>query len=173
MSNRNSIAAKSNRRVARRAGLLASPLALCERRPASQITLASSAEILCDPKHKCSAVLRRTLMASRQDVIMVPRRMGTSDAVRTFHRLASATLTQVMRRQKQHARRAATAKYLLADMDENSPFRPAMEAEQKLELRRFKQATAELKARELHATGRLGVTLAEQRMQELNESVSL
>lgn len=76
-------------------------------------------------------------------------------AIKLTLKLQSLPLERVIRRQKQFARRASTAKHILAKMRPESPLRSGMEAAHGNWIGKFQQATAEIHARNLAATNRL------------------
>lgn len=152
MSNRNKLENKVLRRDERRAR--PHP----ERRAISTIDLESSRDVLCEiPKHGASigARGRRYLMRSRANLVIMPLTPAKLPAVRLAEKLATLTLTQVIRRRSQFAARAAGAKFKLEVLSPNSKFRPALQRVQDANLFALEQATAELEARRLHALGQL------------------
>jgi len=111
------------------------------------VPLEMSAKALSDPKLKCSGRYRRSLMRSRERIVLRPTTPATPVAVKMFRRLQGLTLHQLNRRQHQFARRASTAKHLLDKLDNESSFRPPLEASQRANLHFLDQATAEVKVR--------------------------
>lgn len=125
------------------------------RQSANPNTVKLSTEVLIDPLNFSRGV-RKSLMAARSNVIIndeapTPRH----PAVKFALKLRSLTQTQLGRRLKQFARRAATAKNILAKLSSDSRFRPAIQAQQDASLGCFGQVIAELKARQLAVDGRL------------------
>lgn len=73
------------------------------------------------------------------------------EAVKILHKCAKLPMIKLGRRLKQAARRAATAKNLLARLYEGSPFRPSLQAEQDKQLFICKQINAEIMVRNFRA----------------------
>lgn len=102
---------------------------------------------LTDPKQKCGGRNRRVLKAALEYIVLRPQTPATHYAVKTALKLQKLSLAQLLRRRAQSARRAATAKYLLAKMDPGSRFRPSIAAEQTYQLGVLKQVNAEITVR--------------------------
>ena len=106
-------------------------------------------------RQKLSGTERRMAKRATHQVLMLFPDQPIEPAVKLVLKLQSLPLVKVIRRQKQFARKASTAKYLLLKMADKSPFRPGMEEAQRGWIGAFRQATAEIKARGLAATGKL------------------
>lgn len=146
MSRKNYLENKANRRDERNAR--PHP----ERRPLGVMSVSEedALKLLTDPKQKLGGPARRYLMRVRSNVLVMPEPVEVT--AKLERKLATLTLAQVIRRRAQFARRAATAKYLLAALSPDSQFGPPIQATQDMNLRAFQSAQAELDARRLNAT---------------------
>jgi len=106
-------------------------------------------------RQKLSGTERRMAKRATFRTLVIFPDQPIEPAVKLVLKLQSLPLVKVIRRQEQFARRASTAKYLLLKMADKSPFRPGMEEAQRGWIGAFRQATAEIKARGLAATGKL------------------
>lgn len=121
---------------------------------------AESAALLSNPKGKLSRGQRKALHLARSyrltpEEPIVPR----AEPVRLALKCRTLTMRQLGRRLSQFARRAATAKYILAKMTTYSPFRSRVQATQDGNLAAFKQVDAEVDARLLAVKGKLAEAL--------------
>ncbi len=123
------------------------PLELCERQPVSHIPLRISSSVLTEPKNKLTNAARKRFLRSRQSIVVAPTKPAVEEPIKFAKRLTRLSLFQVGREIQKAARRAATAKHLLADMSETSMFRPAVEVRHREELNRYRQAIAERNSR--------------------------
>lgn len=115
----------------------------------------SSARMLGNPSQKMNRGQRKILHRSRDLRITIPVAESINPAVKFARKLLGLTLTQVLRREHQYARRASTAMHVAKKLSADSPFRRAIEHQQLFHLGRFKQSRAEVQARELAAQGKL------------------
>lgn len=116
------------------------------RHPVSDLPAETSATMLCNPKSRMTGAVRRALMASRQIVVDFPRAEAKPQEVRITARLAALPLEKLGRRLHQSARRASTAKHLLAKT-RRPVLRAAMRAEQDKQLETFQLVRAEIQKR--------------------------
>lgn len=123
-----------------------------ERRPLGVMPVSEedALKLLTDPKQKLGGPARRYLKRVLTAYLVMPEPVEVT--AKLERKLATLTLAQVVRRRAQFARRAATAKYLLAALSPDSQFRPPIQATQDMNLRAFLVAQAELDARRLNAT---------------------
>ena len=115
-----------------------------------------SADLLVDPKRKMTARSRRELKRQSHGVFMetpafikgektwTARQQPKDPMVKLTEKLGRYSAGRLVRFIKQSARRAATAKNLLAKLHESSVFRPALLQQQKSNLISFVAASAEL-----------------------------
>ena len=103
---------------------------------------------LLNPKVKMTSKARRSEMRKRERFNSETARQAPKDPMlRLTQKLASYTAGRLVRFIKQSARRAASAKHLLAKLHPLSTFRPALEGQQKMNLVAFIAATTELENR--------------------------
>jgi len=102
---------------------------------------------LTDPKQKCGGRNRRVLKAALEYIVLRPQTPAIDPAVKMAVKLQKLTLSQLIRRRSQAARKAATAKYILKTLSPGSKFRPGVEAEQTHQLGVLKQVNAEIQVR--------------------------
>jgi len=114
------------------------------------------ADLLTDPKRKLTARRRRALQRQRQAVYVetpafiegektwTARQQPKDPMVKLTEKLGRYSAGRLVRFIKQSARRAATAKNLLAKLHGSSVFRPALLQQQKSNLISFVAASAEL-----------------------------
>lgn len=124
---------------------------------AMAVTVDEARGLLTDPKQKIGAAGRRFLKRVLANQIVATLTVPKIPAVRLAEKLATLTLSQVIRRRSQFAARAAGAKYKLAALTADSKFRPPLQRFQDLNLFAMMQAQAELDARKLHALKKLSV----------------
>jgi len=115
--------------------------------------------LLTDPKLKLTSRMRRAAKRQRQrayretpafiegEETWTARPAPKDPMLRLTQKLASYTAGRLVRFIKQSARRAASAKHLLAKLHPLSTFRPALEGQQKMNLVAFIAATTELENR--------------------------
>ncbi len=115
----------------------------------------SSARMLGSPTQKMNRGQRKILHRSRDFNIVLPTVDTINPAVKFARKLVSLPLAKVLRRQHQSARRASTARHVAAKLSAESPFRVAIEHQHNFHLGRFKQASAEIVARDLAVKGQL------------------
>jgi hypothetical protein len=120
----------------------------CDRiRRISNVPAAVLVQALTDPKQKCGGRNRRVLKAGLEHLLLRPQTPPIDPAVKLALKLQRLTIHQLLRRRAQSARRAATAKYILAKMSPDSKFSPPVEAEQIHQLGILKQVNAEITVR--------------------------
>jgi len=101
---------------------------------------------LC-PKTKLTAAQRKYIRRAHEVELPTCRPAPKDPMLRLTQKLASYTAGRLVRFIKQSARRAASAKHLLAKLHPLSTFRPALEGQQKMNLVAFIAATTELENR--------------------------
>lgn len=120
----------------------------CDRiRRVSNVPIPVIVHALTDPKQKCGGRNRRVLKAGLEYLLLRPQTPPMDPAVKMALKLQKLTIHQLIRRLKQSARKAATAKYLLEKMSPLSKFRPGVLAEQTHQLGILKQVKAEIQVR--------------------------
>lgn len=130
------------------ANIVNNPPQPCDRiRRISNVPIPVIMQALTDQKQKCGGRNRRVLKAGMEYILLRPQTAPIDPAVKIALKLERLTIYQLIRRLKQSARRAATAKYLLAKMSPDSKFRPGILAEQTHQLGIMKQVQAELQVR--------------------------
>lgn len=119
----------------------------------------SAIGLLTDPKLKLTARGRRKLNRMRHKVYTetpaviegeqtwTTRQQPKDGMLRLTQALAKRSARRLVRIIKQSARRASTAKHLLAKMAKDSKFRPAIEESQKFNIIAFVAGTTELENR--------------------------
>ncbi len=95
-------------------------------------------------------VLRATVYTAKPETVK-----AIPAPVKFARKLAGLKLTQLFQQQRKFAREASKAKHLLLKMSGFSRVRTQVAAAQDLALAALKQVTAEIKARQLAATGKL------------------
>jgi hypothetical protein len=99
---------------------------------------------LLNPRVKMTAKSRRREMRLRERIVNAPRTSPKDPMVKLTEKLASYSAGRLVRFIKQSARRASSAKYILAKLHSDSVFRPALEQQQKSNLIAFIAASTEL-----------------------------
>lgn len=146
MSAKNKSWNKKNRKAERAAG--DTSWSEFARTPLSGFPRAGAIEVLARPfPAKMVARRRKRMMKALSFAIEVPRLGKTDPAVKMLRKLQHSTLSTLIRRIKQFARRAATCKYLLEMLSADSQFRPALAQSQTANLSAMQQARAEYTVR--------------------------
>jgi len=103
-------------------------------------------EALTDPKRKLSGRQRRYAMRMRENWAnsVISRQAPKDPMLKLTQKLARCSAGRLVRFIKQSARRASTAKHLLAKLHEQSVFHPGLVQQQKSNLISFVAASAEL-----------------------------
>lgn len=110
----------------------------------SNVPVAVLVNALANPKQRCCGLNRRVLKAGLEHIVLRPQTPPIDPAVKLALKLEKLTLVQLLRRRKQSARRAATAKYILKSLSPESRFRAGVEAEQTHQICVWKQVNAEI-----------------------------
>lgn len=106
----------------------------------------TATSLLADPKAKMTSRHRRRLQRIRQRAVGNPQQ-PKDGMLRLTEALAKRSARRLVRFIKQSARRASTAKHILAGLAPDSKFRPAVEETQKFNIIAFVAATTELENR--------------------------
>lgn len=143
MSARNKIDNKYTRKMTRQVS--ESPAGTI---PVGRVPQDISANILSNPKQmRLSGRSRRRLQRGRGLAVACNPEPAGNPYVKIAVSLTKLTLAQLIRRQKQAARRASTCKFLLDDLSSASQFAIRIRAEQTHQISVLKQVTAEIKSR--------------------------
>lgn len=110
---------------------------------------------LTEPKNKHTNRGRKTLRAMLDYTCAFNTATAIAAPVRFARKLTGLKLAQLIRRQRQWARRASTALHLARKLSPESVFRRAIEQQHLTAINCFKQVNAEILARKLACEGKL------------------